>query len=274
MFEVPEELKEYINVVDCTNFDTKTYFITPQVEEIKASIKKTKEKSHVMQSVLGLAYPNTTLLYGPPGTGKTSLCKYLAHEFGIPFVYLNFARIFNGVFGQTTSIIHDAFEFISEQDCIFCLDEIDAISQRRGTESDVTGGEISRVTITLMQSIDSLRNKNSNAIIIGCTNRVDIMDEALRSRFSVETLIRGLTNKEEFQYVEKYLKVINMKLVKNKMAPLAKHINRKNVEEYCNRAFALSQRDVEMDLIRCISLWLDNPDGMFELNHIRREKEK
>lgn len=272
MFEVPEKLKDYINVVDCSDFDTVTYFITPQVDEIKESIKKTKEKSSVMQNVLGLVYPNTTLLYGPPGTGKTSLCKYLAHEYKIPFVYLNFARIFNGVFGQTSAIIHDAFEFISQQECIFCLDEVDAISQRRGTESDATGGEISRVTITLMQSIDGLVNKKSNAIIIGCTNRVDIMDEALRSRFSVELCIRGLTNEEEFKYITKYLTEVNKKLKKADMQPLSKKIQKENVQEYCNRATSLSQRDVEMDLKRCISVWLDDTDKMFELNHIRRRE--
>ncbi len=272
MFEVPENLKDYINVVDCSDFDTNTYFITSQVDDIKESIKKTKEKSAVMQNILGLSYPNTTLLYGPPGTGKTSLCKYLAHEFNVPFVYLDFARIFNGVFGKTTAIIHDAFEFISGQECIFCLDEVDAISQRRGTESDVTGGEISRVTITLMQSIDSLVNKKSSAIIIGCTNRVDIMDEALRSRFSVELCIRGLTNEEEFTYITNYLNAVNKKLSKAKMTTLSKKVRQENIKEYCNRAASLSQRDVEMDLKRCISIWLDNPKQYFMLNHIRRQE--
>lgn len=271
MFEIPEELKYYVIAQDCSNFDTKTYYITEQVNEIKKSIKKTKEKSHVMQSVLGLTYPNTTLLYGPPGTGKTSLCKYLAHEFNIPFVYLNFARIFNGVFGKTSEIISKAFEFISAHECIFCLDEVDAISQRRGTESDVTGGEISRVTITLMQSIDMLKDKDSSAIIVGCTNRVDIMDEALRSRFSVQFMIRSLTNEEEFQYIEKYLIEVNKKLKKAGMKEIKKASSRANIEEYCSKSFSLSQRDVEMDLTRCISLWLDDTSKKFNLEHVRRK---
>lgn len=268
IFAVPEHIREYIKVLDCTDFDEEKYFVTSQVEDIKDIIIKTKSKSHIIQDVVGIAYPNTTLLWGVPGTGKTSLCKYLAHLFNLPFVYLNFSKIFNGVFGKTSGIIADVFDFISEKECIFCIDEIDAISQRRGTEGDVTGGEIGRVTVALMQAIDDLRNKESNAIIIACTNRVEIMDEALRSRFSVERQVKNLTIEEKRRYIERFLKKVHISLLEHGYDKLI--LDRNNILEYCRGAASYSQRDVEMDLIRCLSLWLDNPQEKYHLDHVQK----
>lgn len=264
---IPKHLKDYLEVEDCSNFNMKNYFVSQQMKEIKNDIIRTREKSTIIQEILGTFYPNTTLLYGPPGTGKTSFAKYLAHEFDTDFVYINFSKIFNGIFGKTTGIISDIFDFMTDKECIFVLDEIDCISQKRGTEADVTGGEISRVTVTLMQSMDKLRQNKSKVILIGCTNRIDIMDAALKSRFSISKELRGLNNQEKQTYIEMFLDDINKKLLKAGMNSL--NYKTANIMEYCSRGVTITQRNVEMDLIRCIAEWLDDTTQPFELNHIK-----
>ncbi len=61
------------------------------------------------------------------------------------------------------------------------LDEIDTVSTRREGSGGGVGGELNRVTVTLMQEFDKLENTQ---IVIGATNRLDIIDDALIRRFT------------------------------------------------------------------------------------------
>ena len=89
------------------------------------------------------------------------------------------------------------------------LDEVDCISIRRSdtSSSSGAGGEMARVTITLMQEFDKLPN---DIIIIGATNRIDRMDEALLRRFSLKHEVQILDDTEKMEMVRKYLDDIKM----------------------------------------------------------------
>ena len=267
--EVPENLKDYLISEDCSGFNVDSYFRTAKSEEIKADIIRTKEKSDIIQNVMKKSYPNTTLLYGPPGTGKTTFSRYLAHELDMPFLYVNFAKIFNGIFGKTTAIISDIFNFVKDKECIFMLDEIDCISQKRGTEGNATGGEISRVTVTLMQSMDMLRAEHSSVILLGATNRADIMDPALKSRFSIAREVPALNSEEKNRFIINFLDDINEKLRESGMEML--RYNKNNILEYCTRGARISQRNVEMDIMRNLAKWLDNPTEEYRIDHVKEE---
>lgn len=269
LFKIPEELKDYVEIEDCSNFNIASYFVTNEMKQVLQDILTTKNKSEFIQQVLKKSYPNTTLLFGDPGCGKTSFCRYLAYTLDLPFIYLNFAKIFDGIFGKTTGIISDIFNFILDKECVFALDEIDCVSQKRGTESDVTGGEIARVTVTLMQSLDLFRREDAKPILLGATNRVDIMDEALRSRFSIVRKLSCLTNEDKMKFIIKTIEDMNTKLIDNGTHKI--NYNVKQIEMYCSRASRLSQRNIEMDIMRCVANWLDNPEEIFELNHIKEE---
>ena len=84
------------------------------------------------------------------------------------------------------------------------LDEIDAIGMKRGTE-DL--GEMARITISLMQSLDLLENE---VIVIAATNRKDMIDEALLRRFSIIHEAKKLNPGEVQDLIVKYLKDINV----------------------------------------------------------------
>ena len=267
--KIPEQLRDYLVYEDCSKFNVDSYFRTAKSEEIKNDIIRTKEKSDIIQNIMGKTYPNTTLLYGVPGTGKTTFSKYLAHELDMPFLYVNFAKIFNGIFGKTTSIISDIFNFVKDKECIFMLDEIDCISQKRGTEGAATGGEIARVTVTLMQSMDMLRAEKSSVILLGATNRVDIMDPALKSRFSIAREVPTLNAEEKNRYIVNFLEDINAKLKENDMEPL--QYDKNNILEYCTRGSRISQRNVEMDIMRNLAKWLDDTRQMYLIDHIKEE---
>lgn len=133
---------------------------------------------------LQVPYKNATLLYGPPGTGKTMFARYIAYKKGLPFCYLNFSKAVDSYMGATSRNIAKAFTYAASNPCVFLLDEVDAISCNRSKGmSDGASKEIGRVTITLMQEFDRLPN---DVIVLGATNRLDILDEAFISRFPVK----------------------------------------------------------------------------------------
>jgi SpoVK/Ycf46/Vps4 family AAA+-type ATPase len=119
------------------------------------------------------------------------------------------------------------------------LDEIDCISIRRSDtgSSGGSGGEMARITITLMQEFDKLPN---DVVVIGATNRKDRVDEALLRRFSLKHEVVVLNNEEKSAMVNKYLSDVKMSFSEDEVLELTK--NNKN------QAILLNE------LIRLISL--------------------
>ena len=114
---------------------------------------------------------SSVIFYGPPGTGKTMFARYIAFKKALPFCYLNFSRIIDSYMGSTAKNIAKAFAYASSNPCIFMLDEVDTIScDRKSTSGKGSDGEMSRITVTLMQEFDKIPN---DVIVLAATNRYD-----------------------------------------------------------------------------------------------------
>lgn len=253
---VPAELEGYIEVEDCTNFKVQRYYVTEDVKKLYEDILSLQALTNEMQS-LGIDYLNTTLLFGPPGTGKTHFCKYLAYRLNLPFVYINFAKIMGGGFGETSKNINAVFRFIAKERCVFMLDEIDCVTAKRSAEGNGTSGELNRITITVMQELDYYKSHRVNSIILGATNRLDSLDEALLSRFAIKHKMEPLSNKEKEGYIAMYMDDIGIPYDKDE------------VEEYCSENFDLEQRNMESDMVQAIARWIgDGKKGIVHIHHI------
>ena len=124
---------------------------------------------------------NTTLVYGESGTGKTMFGRFVAAMFGLPFYYVNFSRLVDGIMGKTAQNLAAVFDYAQTTPCVLMLDEIDTVSTERNGDGGGAGGELNRITVTLMQEFDKLQNTQ---IVIGAPNCLDIIDKALLRRFS------------------------------------------------------------------------------------------
>lgn len=203
--ELPYNIKGILKMEDVsTSFNENRYFITDREEKIFKQINMINNTNKKLKQ-LGIRYLNTTLLYGETGTGKTTFGKYVAYKLGLPFAYLNFSQCINSLLGETSKNINKVFEYVSKQKCVLMLDEIDAIGIKRG-KGDL--GEMARVVISLMQSFDLLENE---VIVMGATNRKDMIDEALIRRFSIIHEVKKLNPAEVQTLIINYMNDINVK---------------------------------------------------------------
>lgn len=128
---------------------------------------------------LGGQIPRGVLLMGPPGTGKTLLARAVAGEADVPFYSVSGSEFVEMFVGVGASRIRDLFEVGKRNaPCIIFVDEIDAIGRRRG--AGVGGGhdEREQALNQLLSEMDGFE-RNEGIILIGATNRPDILDPAL-----------------------------------------------------------------------------------------------
>ncbi len=126
---------------------------------------------------LGIEPPKGVLLYGPPGTGKTLLAKAVANESDANFHYIGGPEVVSKFVGESEQRIRDIFKQAQENaPSIIFIDELDAIAPKR---EEVTGEVERRMVSQLLTLMDGMKSRGE-VIVIGATNRVDSIDQALR----------------------------------------------------------------------------------------------
>jgi transitional endoplasmic reticulum ATPase len=126
---------------------------------------------------MGIKPPKGILLYGPPGTGKTLLAKAVANESKANFILVKGPELLSKWVGESERGVRKIFEKARQTSpTIIFFDEIDALAPRRGMDADSHVAE--RVVNQLLTEMDGLVDLH-NIVIIGATNRPDILDTAL-----------------------------------------------------------------------------------------------
>ncbi|MBD3195313.1 MAG: CDC48 family AAA ATPase [Candidatus Lokiarchaeota archaeon] len=126
---------------------------------------------------IGIDPPKGVLLHGPPGTGKTLLARAVAYETEANFITISGPEIMSKFYGQSEENLRKVFEEAKENaPSIIFIDELDSIAPKRG---EVTGEVERRVVAQLLSLMDGLEGRGK-VIIIGATNRVNDIDNALR----------------------------------------------------------------------------------------------
>jgi len=233
LVKLPHNLEGIISMEDVSiSFNEGRYYLSSREKEIFDEVLGMYQTSQKL-SEMGINYLNSLMLHGESGTGKTLFGRYLAYKLELPFVYMNFSNTISSYLGTTGKNISNAFEFVEKQKCVFMIDEVDAIGMKRGKE-DV--GEMARITIGLMQALDCLRN---DTIIIGATNRLDMIDVALLRRFSIVHNVKKFSEQELYGLISRYLDDVGIRF------------NICEVVSYCNSQ--KSQAIALNDVVRAIS---------------------
>lgn len=212
LLELPHNIRNYARMEDVSlSFREDRFYISGREKALFDEIERSARVNGKLTE-MGLRYVNSSLLYGQSGTGKTTFGRYVAYKFGVPFLYLNFAECISSYLGQTGHNIQAVLDYAATQKCVLMLDEIDAIGIARGTKND--SGEIARITISLMQGLDLLQN---DVILLGATNRLDALDQALIRRFTRKHAVTPLEEGEKREYVERFVKSTSLTFEKKEI---------------------------------------------------------
>ena len=151
------------------------------LDELKEELREAVEwpiKHKEAFEYVDVEAPKGILLHGPPGTGKTMIAKALATMTDYNFISIKGPELLSKWVGESEKGVREIFRKARQAaPCIIFLDEVDALVPRRGSGdsgSHVTENVVSQI----LTEIDGLEELH-NVLIIGATNRLDIVDEAL-----------------------------------------------------------------------------------------------
>ncbi|XP_022729439.1 ATP-dependent zinc metalloprotease FTSH 7, chloroplastic-like isoform X1 [Durio zibethinus] len=130
---------------------------------------------------LGARPPRGVLLVGLPGTGKTLLAKAVAGEAEVPFISCSASEFVELYVGMGASRVRDLFARAKkEAPSIIFIDEIDAVAKSRDGKFRIVSNDEREQTLNqLLTEMDGF-DSNSAVIVLGATNRSDVLDPALR----------------------------------------------------------------------------------------------
>ena len=158
------------------------------------------------------------LLYGPPGTGKTSFAQAIAKYLEVPFVARSAGSFKNKYVGESERNVRELFGMSrTYAPLVIFIDEIDALGSRRGGDTPYSDQLLNE----FLSEMDGVAG-NDGVYIIGATNRREMLDEALLSRFSYQTEMALPTSDERQQLLEGLFGKLPNELVEINFAEIAK----------------------------------------------------
>lgn len=136
---------------------------------------------------LGVQPPRGVLLYGPPGCGKTYLVTALAGSGRANVLSVKGAELLSKWVGESERAVRELFRRAREAaPTLIFLDEVDALAPVRGQATD--GGTTDRVVAALLTELDGIETLR-NVVVVGATNRPDLVDPALLRPGRLERLV-------------------------------------------------------------------------------------
>ena len=182
---------------------------------------------------LGARMPKGIIFYGPPGTGKTLHAKAIAGSCGVPFLSVSGSDFVEKYVGVGAKRVRELFSEARElAPCIIFIDEIDAVGSKR---NDNSSSEKDNTINALLTELDGFKtSSDKDIIVIGATNRVDMLDSALTraGRFDRHVCIP----------LPEYEDRIEMIKVHSKNKPLSSEID---IYEIAKSTIGFSGADIE-----------------------------
>ncbi len=213
-----------------------------EVQEIVNFLKNPEKYTR-----LGGKIPKGVLLIGPPGTGKTLLARAVAGEAQVPFFSLSGSDFVEMFVGVGASRVRDLFaQAKAKAPCIVFIDEIDAIGRSRSTRISFSSNDERENTLNaLLTEMDGFE-PNQGIIVMGATNRPEILDKALlrAGRFDRQIFLELPDLKEREEIFKVHTR--NLKLCSDiDLSSLAKQtpgFSGADIANACNEAALIAAR--------------------------------
>lgn len=245
----PNPLNNKVEVITVdTNISTKFSDVAGCDEakyELEEIVDFLKNPSYYAEA--GAKVPKGVLLEGPPGTGKTLLARAVAGEAGVSFIPATGSEFIEMFVGVGAARVRKLFDLAREnKPAVIFIDEIDAIGRQRGTGVNSGNDEREQTLNQILTNMDGF-GKEEGIIILGATNRVDILDSALvrSGRFDRKVKV-GLPDddgREEILKVHLRNKKISDDVDLKEISQLTGGFSGADLENLANEAIILSLRN-------------------------------
>ncbi|MHC1630823.1 MAG: AAA family ATPase [Methanotrichaceae archaeon] len=145
--------------------------------------------------------PRNILFYGPSGTGKTMMAKALSGKTKMPMLSIKATTLIGEFVGEGSKQIHRLYERAEQMTpCIIFIDEMDAIALDRRYQD--LRGDVSEVVNALLTEMDGIKTREG-ICTVSATNKIEFLDESIRSRFEEEIKFNLPTEEERNLILEK-----------------------------------------------------------------------
>jgi len=154
--------------------------------------------------------PKNVLFYGPPGTGKTMMAKALSNEAKTPFLSVKSTKLIGEHVGDGARKVHELYEGARQlAPCIVFLDEFDAIALDRSYQD--LRGDVSEIVNALLTELDGIQS-NEGICTIAATNRLELLDSSIRSRFEEEIEFKLPSYEERLEILRRNLSELPLRV--------------------------------------------------------------
>jgi cell division protease FtsH len=228
---------------------------------------------------LGARIPRGIIMYGPPGTGKTLLAKSLAKEAEVEFIAASGSEFVEKYVGLGARRVRELFSKAREhkEGAVIFIDEIDSLGRKR--EAGADNIEKDQTLNQLLVEMDGFNSRKDPIIIIGSTNRLDILDPALLrpGRFDRHISIGYPSFSERFDILKMHVKNKPMQDISlEAFAYKTSGMTGADLENICNEAALIAARKnaniiIEADVNEAIDRIIA---GIENRSYIPSDKEK
>lgn len=204
--EKTEKNMDYVSSIPDTDFEG--YVGMKDLKDIVRDKVIDPMRNRALYEEFGVDIQRGFIFQGPPGTGKTHFARSIAGEFNISYIEVDASDLVSKWIGKGAKNVNDMFNEAEElSPCLVFIDEIDAIASDRD-KTRQTKSERQMVN-QLLKCISRINNKKKDIIVIGATNRINEVDEALlRTGRLGETIEFGLPSPQtRLKIFNKYCKV-------------------------------------------------------------------
>jgi SpoVK/Ycf46/Vps4 family AAA+-type ATPase len=185
------------------------------------------------------AAPRGLLLTGPPGTGKTLVGRTLAETLGCDFQSLSLADLKEVNLGASGKKVRAVWDHArNHQPAIVFLDECEGVLGRRGAaETDVIATDIVQA---FLAEWDGIRGQ-ARVWVVGATNRRDMLDDAILSRFGWEIDLKLPAEDDRRQILAQEVRALGLDAdAPTEVAALTQGMSGRDLQQLARSARALA----------------------------------
>lgn len=218
------------------------------LENIKQILKEAIEWPLRYEKLFDYSQTNPAkgiLLHGPAGTGKTLLAKAAASQCGVNFISVKGSQLLSKWVGESEKGVREVFKKAKQSSpCVLVFDELDSLVPVRSQSSDSRVTE--RVVGQFLAELDGIEELKG-VVIIGTTNRLELIDPALRRAgrfdFLLEVPMPDEKSRLEIFKIHTQGKPISSDVNLKSLSRETKGLTGADIETLCKKASILAIRE-------------------------------